>query len=257
MYLAEAKDGGTKFALKVQQVKKISEALHKQMHEELAILYKLDHPYICQYVESFEDEKYIYIIMEFCPGKVLMDRLDEQGRFTEFQAAKCIYKIIEGMNHVHHSSIVHRDLKPENIIIDDNGDPKIIDFGLGKDTNNNTRLLKSFVGSKLYMAPEILMGQAHSNTCDMWSIGIILFLIISGSYPFDLSNLEKEIIEAPILFPKGTWADVSLLCQDFIRKLLDKSSSTRISAAKALEHPWFKILENDETYKAEIAQKVD
>jgi serine/threonine protein kinase len=72
------------------------------------------------------------------------------------------------------------------------------------------------------MAPEILLGNAHNNSCDMWSIGIILFLIISGTFPFDLNNLDHEIKESAVLFPKGTWGDISQLCKDFILKLLDK-----------------------------------
>lgn len=159
VYLAESKiDSATKFAVKVIPMKQLSGTLKEMMHDELKILYKLDHPFICQYIESFEDEKYIYIVMEYCPGKVLMSRLEEQGTFTEYDAAKAIYKIMEGLNHIHNVSVVHRDLKPENIIIDDNGDPKIIDFGLSKDTNNGVKQLKSIVGSKLYMAPEILLG---------------------------------------------------------------------------------------------------
>lgn len=104
------------------------------MHEELLVLCKLDHPYIAQYIESFEDEKYMYIVMELIQGKELMSRIATAGTYSELEAAQIIYKTIEGINHCHASGVVHRDLKPENIMVTDQGDPKIIDFGLSKDT---------------------------------------------------------------------------------------------------------------------------
>jgi serine/threonine protein kinase len=210
VYLATSKENKeVKFAVKILHKNKMSAALMDQMHEELAVLYKLDHPYICQYVESFEDLKYIYIIMEFCPGDTLFRRLEDKGKFTEREAAQLAYKLIEGLNHIHASDVVHRDLKPENVMIDEKGDPKIIDFGLSKDTQNFTRLLRSFVGSKVYMAPEILEGLGHGHGVDLWSLGIIIFLMISADFPFSSRNLDEEIKSAPIFFPPGKWEGVS------------------------------------------------
>ena len=135
MYLAESKgDSNVQFAVKIMTVKDMDPGTKAQLRDELKILCKLDHPYMVQYIESFEDEKYIYIIMEFCRGKELLSRLEEVGKYKEHEAAHMVFRIIEGLNHIHSISVVHRDLKPENIIIDDNGEPKIIDFGLSKDT---------------------------------------------------------------------------------------------------------------------------
>ena len=200
VYLAESKENSNvKFAIKVMPTKNLTPTLRELMNQELEILYKLDHPYICQYVESFMDQKYIYIVMELCPGKILFDVLEEKGKFSEKEAATLMYKVIEGLNHIHSVDIIHRDLKPENLMVDSKGDPKIIDFGLSKDITK-FKALKSYVGSKLYMAPEILSGFAHNNVIDMWSIGIILFLILTNNYPFDLNNLDHEILETPVLF---------------------------------------------------------
>lgn len=215
------------------------------------MLYKLDHPFICQYIESFEDKKYMYIIMEFCPGTTLLNRLEKKGLFTEREAAQLMYKVIEGLNHIHVSDVVHRDIKPDNIMIGENGDPKIIDFGLSKDTQHNTRLLKSFVGSKVYMAPEILSGQCHSQTADMWSLGIIMFLVLSADFPFAARTLDDDILNAPIYFPDKEWSGVSLLCKDFILKLLERDSFARMTSSQALKHPWFDILKEDKTYHVE------
>lgn len=171
--------------------------------------------------------------------------MDEAGVFTEKKAAKIIFKIIEGLNHIHNVNVVHRDLKPENIIIDDNDSPKIIDFGLSTDTLNNTKKLKTYVGSKLYMAPEIIDNVGHTSTCDMWSIGIILYLMLSGGFPFSLRNVEYEIANSPVVFPEFKWGKISLLCKHFILKLLDKNSHSRMQPEEALKHPWFNILNSN------------
>ena len=95
------------------------------------------------------------------------------------------------------------------------------------------------------MAPEILEGFPHRQSCDMWSVGIILYLMLSGRFPFDLKNLEHEIINTPVLFPKGLWGNISDDCQNFILRLLTKEPPARISANQALNDPWFRILDDD------------
>jgi p70 ribosomal S6 kinase len=134
-----------------------------------------------------------------------------------------MYKVIEALSHIHSVGIAHRDLKPENIMIDREGNPKIIDFGLSKDTWGQTRQLKSIVGSKVYMAPEILRGEPHGIACDMWSIGIILFTMLSSSFPFNFKNLDKEILNSPVLFiPVDQWKDISHEARNLITLLLSK-----------------------------------
>ena len=143
--------------------------------------------------------------------------MEERGVFTEADAAQLIYKVIQAMNHVHSCGVVHRDLKPDNIMINENGDPRIIDFGLSKDTKNQTIMLKSMVGSKIFMAPEIIDGSGHSCPSDMWSLGIILYMMLSGSYPFSHRAIEKEICESPVLFlPPNKWENVSSEAKNLI-----------------------------------------
>ena len=106
------------------------------LREELDTLCELDHPYIITYVESFEDQKYLYIVMEYCDGQEMFLYLEEKEQFSESDAANTMYKVLEGLCHVHTIGVVHRDLKPENIMMDKKGEPRIIDFGLSKNTNN-------------------------------------------------------------------------------------------------------------------------
>ena len=176
VYLAHSKDSSNiKYAVKVLQKKRIEMTQMNMLREELETLCELDHPYITTYVESFEDQKYLYIVMEYCQGKEMFLYLEEKEHFSERDAANTMYKVLEGLNHIHSIGVVHRDLKPENIMMDEKGEPRIIDFGLSKNTRGNTKVLKSIVGSKLYMAPEILTGDQHGVEADMWSIGIIIF----------------------------------------------------------------------------------
>ena len=170
------------------------------METEIEILNKLDHAYVSKYQHSFQDEKYIYIVMQYIEGQELFQWMEEKGIAGEAEAAKIVHKLLLGLNHVHSCGIIHRDLKPENIMVTEYGEPKIIDFGLSKDTIGAESADTFMVGSKIFMAPEILQGFPHTIACDMWSLGIILFMMLSGRYPFNLKKVDKEIVETPVLF---------------------------------------------------------
>lgn len=125
-------------------------------------------------------------------------------------------------------------------MIDNDSDPRIIDFGLSKDTKEGTKLLRSYVGSKLYMAPEILQGHGHSYPCDMWSMGIIIYQMLCGNFPFNGKNIEHDINETPVTFYPGFgWDNISRSAKDLVFLLLDKNSGSRITASQALNHEWF------------------
>lgn len=131
--------------------------------------------------------------------------MEEKGKYEEAEAAYLFWKILSGISHMHSCNVIHRDLKPENIMIDENVEPIIIDFGLSKDASDPCLVLHQFVGSKIYMAPEILQGQTHSFPVDMWSMGIMLYIILSGAYPFSFRNIENDIIKTPVLFLGNKW----------------------------------------------------
>ena len=137
MYQASGKNQKTgKFAVKIVSIENMSEHTKEQMHEELNVLNKLDHPYVAKYEESYEDERYIYIIMNNIKGHhILQDvkDLQEAAFYDEVRSRNIMYKIFNAIHHIHSSGIIHRDLKPENIMIDEADQPVIIDFGLSKD----------------------------------------------------------------------------------------------------------------------------
>ena len=177
---SRARGGQEKYAVKVVELEGLSESVSEQIQEELTIMSKLDHRYVAKLERAYRDQHYIYIVMKLINGTVLLNEIEERGFFSEVEAAKLLSKILEGIQHMHSRNIIHRDLKPENIMLDQNSDPVIIDFGLSKDSSDPCTVLNSFVGSKMYMAPEILRGEQHSYPCDLWAVGIMMFIVLSG-----------------------------------------------------------------------------
>jgi len=166
--------------------------------EEINILKSIDHPNIIKLHEVFEDKNDYYLIMEECLGGSLFDRiftkLSGKKQISEKNIALIFKQIIDALNHCHSQGICHRDLKPENILFlnkSDNSPLKLIDFGLGvSNLNENVKLIQK-VGSPHYVAPEVLNGE-YDFKCDIWSAGVILYNLFSGTHPFNGKN-EKEI----------------------------------------------------------------
>ena len=152
--------------------------------EEVKILTKLDHPNIVKYYETYDDEKYIYLVMEYIGGGELFEKIAEQKNqtFTENVAREYLQKLIGACHHMHAQGIVHRDIKPENIMLSDNNEVKLIDFGLSKRRNPNDKL-KTIAGTPYYMAPEVLKG-VYDEKADIWSLGVLLYVFMSGYLPF-------------------------------------------------------------------------
>ena len=151
--------------------------------EEVAILNQLDHPNIVKYYETYNDQKYIYLVMELISGKPLFDKITEQANqtFSEDQAAHYMKQLFQAINHCHAQNIVHRDIKPDNVMITDDDTVRLIDFGLSKVSRN--KQLKTVAGTPYYMSPEVLNG-SYSKKADIWSLGVVLYTLVSGYLPF-------------------------------------------------------------------------
>ena len=141
---------------------------------------KVDHPHIAKYYETYDEANYLYMVMEFCPGGDLYDKLfiDYLDGMSEKQASEIIYKIIKALLHCHDQNIMHRDLKPENIVFAENGEPKLIDFGFAKLHKGNDDWLET-CGSPHYISPEALYGRYGKET-DVWSMGVVIFQVLTG-----------------------------------------------------------------------------
>jgi calcium-dependent protein kinase len=173
----------------------------KLLEEELAILTSVDHPNIIKFHETYIDYRYVHIVMELCEGGELFEKIVEMHKFTERQASSLLRKILSAVKHLHDHGICHRDLKPENFLFSDKStDPeiKLIDFGLSKRFGNNHEhdhgeKMHTIVGTPYYVAPEVLKGN-YDFACDVWSLGVILYIMLCGYPPFEGDN-NKEIFK--------------------------------------------------------------
>ncbi|KAL1196367.1 Calcium-dependent protein kinase 22 [Cardamine amara subsp. amara] len=197
---------------------------------------------IVQFKGSYEDKKFIHIVMELCSGGELFNKIDALAKsnsfYSEKDAAGIFRSIVNAVQICHSLDVIHRDLKPENFLFsskDDNAILKAIDFGCSLYIREG-ETFESFVGSKYYIAPEVL-GGSYGKEIDIWSAGVILFILLSGAPPFDTYD---EIKEGKLDFDSQPWPSISLSAKDLIEKMLTVNPMHRITAAKVLEHPWIK-----------------
>ena len=242
------------------KIMKKSEVNTQNLLDEISILSKLSHPNIMQIFEIFEDNINIYIVSEYCNGGELFDIISQKGSFTEKEACIVMKQLISGICYCHQKGIVHRDLKPENILMEDkSGDLslKIIDWGCAKTIKNKERLHQAD-GTAYYIAPEVLKND-YDEKCDVWSCGIIFYILLCGYPPFN-GDTDEEIFQAilreDVVFPEEEWDSVSDEAKNLILKLLKKDPKKRISALDSLQDDWFKINEEKTTSDKNLAKNV-
>ena len=223
-----------------------------KIKKEINILKKINHPNIIKLYEIFESKKWLYLIMEECKGGSLYNKIIEllqiKKMYTEKQSANIFRQIILAIEYCHKNGICHRDLKPENILYLYEGSEydnpiKIIDFGLSKEIPPN-RKLGSKVGSAYYVAPEVIKG-LYTEKCDIWSAGVILYIILSGDPPFNGStdnDIYNKILKMKFKFPDEKWINISNEAKDLITHMITPENE-RYNAKQVLEHPWFKSAE--------------
>jgi serine/threonine protein kinase/Ca2+-binding EF-hand superfamily protein len=268
VFLVKHKRTGQLHALKMIDLDKMDTAFLDDLRSEISFLQLLDHPNVISLHETFEDdtEGRIYLLLEYCSGGELFDRLHEQkeSHFTEAYAAALVYQMLSAVAYCHRMGIAHRDLKLENFLLSSRSPDarlKLIDFGLsnryamgasnldmveGANPDPKTcaiRKMTTVLGTAYYTAPEILAGtKGYSQACDVWSLGVIAYMLLSGTPPFR-GRTDGEILErvrrGRFTLSTPVWKGVSEEAKDFIRACLKYNPAKRPSAVEARRMPWF------------------
>lgn len=231
---------GTTRAVKIIFKQKVGQQELIDLLNEIEIMKNIDFPYIIRVYEYFQDERYIYIVLELGGGKELFDKIIEMHHFGERMAANVLKQLLETVSYLHSHNVVHRDLKPENILFD-GSTIKIIDFGSSA-TFNEKKKMQETVGSSYYMAPEVFKGE-YDERCDEWSCGVILYVMICGQPPFNGETdeeIEACVRKGKFDFSPIEFESVSPHVKTVITQLLAFNPKNRITAKEALKNPWFK-----------------
>lgn len=213
--------------------------------KEIEMLSQLDHPNIIKIYEYFKDDLHYYVITEFAHGGELYEKIYTIKNYCEADAAIIMKQLLSVVFYIHSRGIVHRDLKPENILLEtsNSGDLsiKIIDFGTSNYFIKGEKLTLG-VGTPYYIAPEVLE-KDYNNKCDIWSCGVIMYMLLSGSPPFDGpddSAILSKVKKGKFSFNNDVWTTISAEAKNLITRMLEYKQDTRISAEEALKHDWFK-----------------
>src|SRR3990167_5897991 len=210
--------------------------------DKIMILKRVRHPNVITLHAVFETDNEVILVMELAQGGELFDKLIEDGSYNESDTVRILQQIIRAVDYLHSLNIVHRDLKPENILLKNTTtrEIKICDFGLSK-VFDEIESVNTFCGTPGYVAPEILFENKYSKPVDLWSIGVIAYVLLSGYPPFYSDNLPKlfaQIKGAKYNFAGKEWDNTSDEAKDFIEKLLVINPEKRMTAKEALRHPF-------------------
>ncbi|CAJ1411079.1 unnamed protein product [Effrenium voratum] len=229
---------GRDYALKTYDKNTMDERRYELLRQEVEIYLSVDHPNIAQLSDVYEWDDGIALIMEYCSGGELSTR----GLEDEKDVAQATKQMLHAVNYLHAHHIVHRDLKLENFLYESSEKSsllKLIDFGLSFTLDGAEMTMKATVGTLLYCSPEVVSAKEYTSKCDLWSLGVIVFMLLSGRPPFLMSQgqdrLSKNICRGKIEWDR---LDASLDASDFVQKLLAVNPEKRLDAPSALEHPW-------------------
>jgi calcium-dependent protein kinase len=235
-----APDSGETFAVKSFNLSKMSPKGVVALEAEIQIFLCLDHPHIARLVNVYETPDCLSLVMECMSGGELFDRVTAAKRFQEPQAAHVTQQMLLALHYLHSHGIVHRDVKLENFLYDEKDGEllKLIDFGFSKFRERGAKM-KTACGTLSYVAPEVLT-DSYTSQCDLWSLGVIVFVLLSGSMPFHGNSdaVKSKITAGQFLMRKDRWELISPEATAFTKALLEKDPKIRLTAQQALEHPW-------------------
>ncbi|XP_039543135.1 serine/threonine-protein kinase BRSK2 isoform X2 [Pimephales promelas] len=229
---------GQKVAIKIVNREKLSESVLMKVEREIAILKLIEHPHVLKLYDVYENNKYLYLVLEHVSGGELFDYLVKKGRLTPKEARKFFRQIISALDFCHSHSICHRDLKPENLLLDEKNNIRIADFGMAS-LQVGDSLLETSCGSPHYACPEVIRGEKYDGRrADVWSCGVILFALLVGALPFDHDNLRQllekvksGVFHMPHFIPPD--------CQALLRGMIEVNPEKRLTLEEIQKHPWY------------------
>lgn len=227
------------YAIKIISVKNLNNKVIENVKEEINIMLKIDHENIVKLHETIVSQKYIYLVLEYCDGGDLYKYIKTHGKLSEEETKNYFFQISKGLYFLYSNNLIHRDLKPHNILIDYNNVLKICDFGFVKENNENI-LFDTLCGSPIYMAPEILKYKKYDSKVDLWSMGIILFEMLTSKPPFIGINhidLIRVIDSTELTIPDDI--TISNDCHDLLKSLIVVDPHNRISFDNFFKHSFF------------------
>ncbi|KAK9755444.1 hypothetical protein RND81_01G025700 [Saponaria officinalis] len=242
VYHARNIETGASVAIKIVDKEKVLKVgMIEQIKREISVMGRVKHPHVVQLYEVMASKTKIYIVMEYVRGGELFNKV-AKGKIKEDIARKYFQQLISAVDYCHSRGVYHRDLKPENLLLDEIGDLKVTDFGLSAlaESKRQDGLLHTTCGTPAYVAPEVIHRKGYDGAkADIWSCGVILYVLLAGYLPFQDSNLMemyRKIGKAEFRFPNWFPSDVKRL----LLKILDPNPRTRISIAKIMENSWFR-----------------
>lgn len=258
--LAESKDSpGNLYAIKVID-KKALKGKEDSLENEIRVLRRLDHPNVVKLLEAYESKASVYLVMELVTGGELFDRIVEKGSYTEKDAADLIKQVLSAVAYMHSEGVVHRDLKPENLLYhstDEDSKIMISDFGLSK--MEDSGIMATACGTPGYVAPEVLAQKPYGKSVDVWSIGVISYILLCGYPPFydeNDANLFAQILKGEFEFDSPYWDEISNDAKEFIRQLMCVDVDKRLSCEEALQHAWITGAKSEKNIHASVSEQL-
>ncbi|XP_059210866.1 protein kinase D4 [Centropristis striata] len=245
VYKGTHRKSGRSVAIKVIDKTRFPTKQERQLRNEVAILQNLSHLGVVLLEGMFETVEHVFVVMEKLHGDMLeMILSSERGRLPERNTRFLVTQILEALRYLHFKHIAHCDLKPENVLLA-SADPfpqvKLCDFGFARIIGEKS-FRRSVVGTPAYLAPEVISSCGYNRSLDMWSVGVIMYVSLSGTFPFNEDeDIRQQITNAAFMYPRQPWASISLEAVSLINNLLQVSVRRRYSVGKALGHPWLQV----------------
>ena len=229
--------------LKTETFSKKSKSVTLNIDSEMEVLRSLHHPHIIKFYAMYRSATCVHLVIEFMDGGDLLNRILEKGCFSEADGRTVFAQICAGLAYLHSRDICHRDLKPDNVLLTGDGIAKISDFGLARHASRSENNFRTYCGTPHYFAPEMFKLQkqqvdGYGKAVDVWSLGVILYIVVSGKPPFDDENLGEQVVNGIFEFDGPEFERVSDLAKDLISRLMTVDPKLRLTAQEALDHPW-------------------